>query len=206
MKRLWLERGGALVLACARGGGELGYGWHVVGPQRQYTYDDVVAIAQDLLARKVTSPQHMGVFGLSAGGLLAGVMFTQHPELFHAAILQVPYLDQFRPDLLGGGAIPQVIEYGSLNDPVARAFLERTSPFQNVGTRPGLGVPLILTTTTDDAVHPAQARRFAEKMSRVNLPFLYYEAPEGGHNMWSTQEQHALYDAIFFTYLQDTLM
>ena len=73
------------------------------GVERQRTYDDMLAVAQDLIARRLTSAKRIGLFGHSAGGLLAGVMITQQPDLFGAAVLLAPMLDNFRMDLLLGG-------------------------------------------------------------------------------------------------------
>src|SRR5665213_1122301 len=80
----WLERGGVYVLANIRGGGEFGPKWHNAARKenRQRAYDDFIAIAEDMIARKVTSPRHLGIEGRSNGGLLMGVMLTERPDLF----------------------------------------------------------------------------------------------------------------------------
>ncbi|WP_418152486.1 prolyl oligopeptidase family protein [Litorimonas sp. RW-G-Af-16] len=77
--KLWLERGGVYVLANIRGGGEYGPKWHQAGlkTDRQRIYDDFIAVAEDLIAKDITSPKHLGIEGGSNGGLLMGVMFTQ---------------------------------------------------------------------------------------------------------------------------------
>ena len=96
--KLWLERGGALVLANIRGGGEFGPAWHEAGlkTHRQRIFDDFTAVARDLIAKGITSPAHLGIKGGSNGGLLMGVQFTQHPELWGAVDMQVPLLDMLR--------------------------------------------------------------------------------------------------------------
>ncbi len=84
--KLWLEQGGVYVLANIRGGGEFGPAWHEAAQKthRQLAYDDFAAVARDLMARRITSPAHLGIEGGSNGGLLMGVEFEQHPELWRA--------------------------------------------------------------------------------------------------------------------------
>jgi prolyl oligopeptidase PreP (S9A serine peptidase family) len=105
--KAWLERGGIYVLAIIRGGGEFGPSWHqaALKEKRQNSFDDFHAVAQDLINKKVTSPKHLGIQGESNGGLLVGVAFTQHPELYNAVVCAVPLLDMKRYNklLFGGG-------------------------------------------------------------------------------------------------------
>jgi len=92
------------VLANIRGGGEFGPAWHdPAETHRQRVYDDFAAVAQDLIARKVTSPRRLGIQGGSNGGLLMGVEFTQRPELWNAVDIQVPLLDMLRYEQIAAG-------------------------------------------------------------------------------------------------------
>lgn len=102
----WLEKGYVYVLANIRGGGEFGPAWHLAAlkEKRQRAYDDFIAIGEDLVKRKVTSPSHLGIMGGSNGGLLMGVMITQRPDLFGAVVCQVPLLDMQRYHKLLAGA------------------------------------------------------------------------------------------------------
>ena len=131
--KLWLEHGGVYVLANIRGGGEFGPKWHEAGlkTKRQIIYDDFAAVARDLIARKITSPRHLGIQGGSNGGLLMGVEFTQHPELWNAVDIQVPLLDMLRFEKIAAGA-SWVGEYGSVSVPAERAFLAKISPYNNL--------------------------------------------------------------------------
>jgi prolyl oligopeptidase len=205
--RLWLEQGGVFVLANIRGGGEFGPSWHQAATKtnRQRSYDDFIAVAEDLIRRKITSPRRLGLEGASNGGLLVGVMLNQRPELFHAAVVKVPALDLLRPDLVRGGAY-MANEYGSLDIPEQRAFLEKTSPYQNLRNHPDAPVPLLMTARDDDNAHPAHARKFAAKMQVLGMPFLFYEAAEGGHSASIVPTGKAMKEAIEFTYLARTLM
>jgi prolyl oligopeptidase len=113
--KLWLERGGAFVLANIRGGGEFGPAWHEAGLKlnRQRIYDDFTAVAHDIITRGFTSPAHLGIKGASNGGLLMGVEFTQHPELWSAVDIGVPLLDMLRYEQIAAGS-SWVGEYGSV--------------------------------------------------------------------------------------------
>jgi prolyl oligopeptidase len=204
IRQLWLEQGGTYVLANIRGGGEFGPAWHkaAVRANRQRAYDDFIAVAEDLIRRKISSPRRLGIEGMSNGGLLVGVMLTQRPELFHAAVAKVPALDLLRRDLLRGNSAQ---EFGSLDVPEERTFWERTSPYQNLRARPDFPVPLLMTATNDDNVHPAHARKYAAKMQELGMPVFYYEAQEGGHSASITAAGRAQNDAIQFVYLARAL-
>jgi prolyl oligopeptidase len=205
--KLWLEAGGVYVLANIRGGGEFGPAWHQAGlkTKRQIVYDDFIAIAQDLIARKITTPRRLGIEGGSNGGLLMGVMLTQRPELFHAAVVQVPLLDMLRYDQLLAGA-SWVDEYGSPSVPEERKWLEKMSPYQNLKARSDLPEPLFVTSTKDDRVHPGHARKYAAKIEKLGLPFLYYENTDGGHAASANLKERAKRQALEFTYLKRKLM
>lgn len=96
--RLRLEQGYAYVVANLRGGCEFGPRWHEAAQRatKQRTWDDFIAVAEDLIRRKITSPRRLGVVGGSQGGLLVGTAITQRPDLFNAAIVQVPLFDMLR--------------------------------------------------------------------------------------------------------------
>ncbi len=181
--KLWLERGGVYVVANIRGGGEFGPAWHdaAIETKRQTAFNDFVSVAEDLIARKVTSPAYLGIQGDSNGGLLMGVEFTQHPELYHAVNMVVPILDMLRFEKIGAGA-SWVGEYGSASDPTQRAFLASISPYNNIRAGVKYPEPFIETTTTDDRVTPAHARKFAARLSEMDIPYLFYLATDGGHD------------------------
>ena len=205
--KLWLEQGGVYVRANIRGGGEFGPAWHDAGlkTHRQRIYDDFAAVAQDLIARKITSPRHLGIEGGSNGGLLMGVQFEQHPELWNAVVIQVPLLDMLRFTKIGAGA-SWVGEYGSPEIPEERAFLASISPYHNLKAGVAYPEPLFVTSTKDDRVSPAHARKMAAKMQAMGLPFLYYENTEGGHAASANQHEVAHRVALEFTYLSRKLM
>ena len=204
--KLWLERGGVTVLANIRGGGEFGPAWHEAGiaTKRQHIYDDFAAVAEDLIARHITDPAHLGIRGGSNGGLLMGVEFEQHPDLWGAVVIEVPLLDMLRFEQIAAGA-SWVGEYGSVSNPEQRAMLARISPYANLKAGVHYPTPFIYTTTKDDRVGPVHARKFAARMEAMGLPFLYYEATEGGHAAGANQREAATVQALEMTYLTSRL-
>ncbi len=205
--KLWLERGGTFVLANIRGGGEFGPAWHDAGlkTNRQRVYDDFYAVAQDLVARKVTSPRHLGIQGGSNGGLLMGVEFTEHPEEWNAVDIQVPLLDMLRFEKIQAGA-SWVGEYGSVSVPAEKAFWEAHSPYSNLKEGVAYPEPLIWSTTKDDRVGPQHARKFAAKLSAMDVPYLFYEVTEGGHGSGANLKESAHTSALEWTYFTMKLM
>jgi prolyl oligopeptidase len=205
--KLWLARGGTLVLANIRGGGEFGPAWHEAGlkTHRQRIYDDFYAVAQDLVARKITSPRYLGIQGASNGGLLMGVEFVQHPEMWNAVDIGLPLLDMLRYEQLAAGA-SWTEEYGSVANPDERAFLASISPYENI--KPGVAYPepLIWTTSKDDRVGPQQARKFAAKLDAMGVRYLFYEVTAGGHGFGADLAQDAHTTALEWTYLTQKLM
>src|SRR6185437_3469336 len=205
--KLWLEHGGVYVVGNIRGGGEFGPAWHEAGlkTHRQIIYDDFASVARDLIARKITSTKKLGIQGGSNGGLLMGVEFTQHPELWNAVDIQVPLLDMLRYEQIEAGT-SWVGEYGSVSVPAERAFLAKISPYNNLKAGVSYPEPLIWTTTKDDRVGPEHARKFAAKMASMNLPYMFYEVTEGGHGSGANLKQQAQTTALEFTYFAKRLM
>jgi prolyl oligopeptidase len=204
--KLWLERGGAYVLANIRGGGEFGPAWHEAGlkTHRQRIYDDFAAVGEDLIAKGFTSSANLGIMGGSNGGLLMGVEFVQHPQLWRAVDIQVPLLDMLRYEQIAAGS-SWVAEYGSVSVPEERAFLASISPYNNL--QPGVKYPqaLVWSTTKDDRVGPQHARKFAAKLAAMGAPYFYFEVIEGGHGSGATPDERAKMQAREYTYFSNKL-
>lgn len=198
----WLDNGGVFVLANIRGGGEFGPKWHQDGmtKRRQNVFNDLYAVSEDLIARQVTAPKHLGVMGGSNGGLLVGVAFTQRPDLYNAVVCQVPLLDMQRYNKLLAGA-SWMGEYGNPDLPEDWEYISKYSPYQNL--KEGMKYPEVFftTSTRDDRVHPGHARKMAAKMNDMGYKTYYYENTEGGHAGSSTNEQSAKANALVFSYL-----
>jgi prolyl oligopeptidase len=198
----WLEKGGVFVLANIRGGGEFGPKWHQDGlkEKRQNVFDDLYAVSEDLITKKITYPKHLGVMGGSNGGLLVGVAFTQRPDLYNAVVCEVPLLDMQRYNKLLAGA-SWMGEYGNPDVPEEWEYIKKYSPYQNL--KEGMDYPEVYfgTSTRDDRVHPGHARKMVAKMNDMGYKTYYYENTEGGHAGSSTNEQSAKSDALTFSYL-----
>jgi prolyl oligopeptidase len=202
----WLDRGGVYVLANIRGGGEFGPAWHNAARKehRQRAYDDFLAVAGDLIARKVTSPRRLGIEGRSNGGLLMGVMLTERPDLFGAVACGSPLLDMRRYTKLLAGASWED-EYGDPDDPKDWAYISKYSPYQNVKEDMKYPPVLFTTSTRDDRVHPGHARKMAARMEEQGHEVLYYENVEGGHAAEANNEQAAFMEALMYTFLWKNL-
>ncbi len=199
----WLERGGIYVLANIRGGGEFGPAWHQAALQenRQRAYDDFIAIAEDLIAKGFTSPDHLGIMGGSNGGLLTGNMLVQRPDLFGAVVSSVPLLDMRRYHKLLAGA-SWMAEFGDPDDPEQWTWLETYSPYHRVKAEVAYPPVLFATSTRDDRVHPGHARKMVARMEKQGHDdVFYYENIEGGHGGAANLIQSAYLNALEYTFL-----
>ncbi len=204
--RAWTLRGGVRVVANIRGGGEFGPNWHqaAMKDNKQRSYDDFIAVAEDLVAQKITSPRHLGIMGGSNGGLLVGAAFTQRPDLFNAVVCQVPLLDMRRYNQLLAGA-SWMGEYGNPDVPAEWGYISKYSPYQNV--KAGVKYPKVFfdTSTRDDRVHPGHARKMVARMLAQGHEVLYFENIEGGHGGAADNEQRAHWQALEYSYLWQQL-
>jgi len=205
--KLWVEKGGAYVLANLRGGGEFGPQWHqtAIRENKQRTWDVFIAVGEDLVARGFTSPQHLGIQGGSQGGLLVGTFFTQRPDLLGAAIVQIPLFDMLRYHLIGRGA-SWIGEYGDPRIPEQRDWIEDYSPYQKIAPGVEYPEPFLWASTADDRTHPAHARKGAAKLKALGQPYYYFEDTTGGHSGGVDNDQRAKLQALQFIYLMKRLM
>ncbi|MEM8725475.1 MAG: prolyl oligopeptidase family serine peptidase, partial [Pseudomonadota bacterium] len=205
--KLWLEKGGAYVLANLRGGGEFGPNWHqtAIRENKQRTWDDFIAVGQDLVDKGITSPEHLGIQGGSQGGLLVGTAITQRPDLFNAAIVAIPLFDMLRYHLIGRGA-SWIGEYGDPRIEEQREWIEGYSPYQKIEAGVDYPTPFLWASTADDRTHPAHARKGAAKLKELGQPYYYFEDMTGGHSGGVDNEQRAKLQALQYVYLMQQLM
>lgn len=203
--RGWLVDGGVYVVANIRGGGEYGPRWHqaALKANRHKAYEDFAAVARDLIARGVTSADHLGIEGGSNGGLLVGNMMVMYPELFGAVVCQVPLLDMKRYHLLLAGA-SWMAEYGN-PDTSDWEFLQRYSPYHTVRADVRYPPVLFTTSTRDDRVHPGHARKMMARMQNMKHDVTYYENIEGGHGGAADNAQSAFMQSLAYTFLKQRL-
>ncbi|MDE2562974.1 MAG: S9 family peptidase [Sphingomonadales bacterium] len=203
----WVEEGNAYVLANIRGGGEYGPAWHdaTLREKRQNAYDDLYAVAEDLVKQGISARGKVAVSGRSNGGLMAGVAMTQRPDLFGAAIIGSPLLDMKRYSHMLAGA-SWMAEYGNPDVPADWAFIRKYSPYQNLRKGVHYPPPFIYNSTEDDRVHPGHARKFAAKLKALGDTVYYHEYREGGHSVGADHAEDAVRAAMLHAYLRHVLM
>lgn len=198
----WLARGGVYAVANIRGGGEFGPAWHKAAQKEHHyrNFEDFTAVAEDLIARKITSPKHLGILGSSQGGLLVSGSMILRPDLFGAVVAAIPLTDMRRFNKLLAGA-SWMAEYGDPDVPDEWAYIRKWSPYQNIKKDVVYPKAYFWTTTRDDRVHPAHARKMAAKMMDLGHPVYFFEQIEGGHGTGTVNKQRAYTTALEYAYL-----
>ena len=198
----WVEDGNAYVLANIRGGGEYGPAWHqaALREKRQNSFDDLHAVAEDLVATGVSAKGKIAISGRSNGGVLVGAAMTQRPDLYGAVISGSPIKDMWRYDKMLAGA-SWVAEYGDPDVPEDWAFLSKYSPYQAL--RKGVKYPPIFLylSTKDDRVHPGHARKYAARLKELGNSVYYHEYIEGGHSVGADHAEDAVRAAMLHAFL-----
>ncbi len=198
----WVEGGNAYVLANIRGGGEYGPAWHqaALREKRQNSFDDLHAVAEDLVATGVSAKGKIAISGRSNGGVLVGAAMTQRPDLYGAVISGSPIKDMWRYDKMLAGA-SWVAEYGDPDVPEDWAFLSKYSPYQAL--RKGVKYPPIFLylSTKDDRVHPGHARKYAARLKELGNSVYYHEYIEGGHSVGADHAEDAVRAAMLHAFL-----
>jgi prolyl oligopeptidase len=202
-----LEQGFVYASANIRGGGEYGEKWHEAGTKlkKQNVFDDFIAAAEYLIARKYTSPNKLAIHGGSNGGLLVGAVSNQRPELFKAVVEQAGVMDmlRFHKFTIGWNWIA---DYGSSANDAEFKALYAYSPIHNI--KPGVQYPATLITTADhdDRVVPAHNFKYAAALQAAQAgdnPILIRIDTKSGHGASSTtksiEQQTDLYAFLFNT-------
>jgi prolyl oligopeptidase len=181
----WLEAGGGFAMVNLRGGGEFGEQWHQDGMllKKQNVFDDCIAAAEYLIREGYTKPERLALRGGSNGGLLAGAVLTQRPDLFRAVVCEAPLLDMIRYPLFGSGKT-WIPEYGSPDDPDQFKALYAYSPYHHV--KPGTPYPSVLfcTPQNDDRVAPMHAFKMTAELQAATSstnPILLRLETQSGH-------------------------
>lgn len=204
--KLWLERGGTIVQANLRGGGEFGTRWHDAGrlAGKKLSHDDFAAVATDLVRRGVTRAKRIAAQGGSNGGILITNMLVRYPERFGALFCTIPLIDMRRYTKLLAGA-SWIAEYGDPDKTEEWEWLKTYSAYHNV--RDGQSYPpiLIATTRRDDRVHPGHARKMAAKLQTMGYEAWLYEPEAGGHGYGKDNKERAAFEVLGFRFLKDKI-
>ncbi len=202
----WVEGGNAYVLANIRGGGEYGPAWHeaALREKRQNSFDDLHAVAEDLVRAGISEKGRIAISGRSNGGVLVGAALTQRPDLYGAVISGSPLHDMQRYTQLSAGSL-WIAEYGDPAQPEDWAFMSLYSPYQNV--RPGVRSPptFFYLSTKDDRVHPGHARKMAARLAAGGNRTYFHEYLEGGHSVGADRAEDARRAALLHAFLQREL-
>lgn len=184
-----LDKGFIYVHAHIRGGGEFGPQWHKMGihQYKQNSFDDFIAVAEDLITQNITCTQHLGIFGASNGGLLVAACMTQRPELFGAVFLDVAPFDMLQYHKLFVGSA-WLAEYGNPDDPDERKFLEKYSPLHTIAAEKQYPKIFIQSSKTDDRLHPYHGRAMTHLLQQFKKSAFYFEKKDGGHEGSSFEE------------------
>ncbi|RMS84798.1 S9 family peptidase [Pseudomonas savastanoi] len=207
-----LERGVAFAIAHVRGGGELGEAWYRNGKQehKQNTFGDFIACAEHLVAQGLTSAEQLVISGGSAGGLLIGAVLNQRPELFKAAIAEVPFVDVLNtmldPDL--PLTVTEYDEWGNPQEPEVYERLKSYAPYENVSAQ-AYPAMLVIAGYNDSRVQYWEAAKWVAKLraSKTDDNLLLLKTELGaGHGGMSGRYQGlrdvALEYAFIFKVLQ----
>jgi len=208
-RRVWLDAGGILAVANLRGGGEYGEAWHFAGnlTKKQAVFDDMIAVAEHLVARGYTKPERLAAIGGSNGGLLMGAILTQRPELFRAIVSAVGIYDMLRVELTPNGAF-NVTEFGTVKDPAQFKALYAYSPYHHV--KDGTAYPAVMLTSgeNDGRVDPYNSRKMAARLQAANptgRPVLLRMSMDTGHGQGTPLKTRVEEEADNYAFLMAQL-
>ena len=193
----FLEAGGTYASCHVRGGGELGDEWRMAGKDanKPNTWRDLIACAEDLIARGYTTKDKLFVFGGSAGGITLGRALTERPELFAGVIAIVPAGNPLRGEFQPSGPL-NIPEFGTVTTKDGFRNLYEMDTIQHV--RAGVQYPPVMVTTglNDPRVSPWEPAKLAAALqaSGTTRPILLRIDEEAGHGIGSTKAQD---DALY---------
>jgi len=201
----WLNRGGIIVRAGIRGGGEYGEEWHLAGKgaTKANTWKDFIACAEYLIAEKYTSSKHLGIIGGSAGGILISNAITERPELFGAAISAVGLNNALRAETTSNG-VPNIPEFGTFKTEEGFKALLAMDGYHKV--KDGVKYPAVMLThgINDPRVEPWMSAKMAARLQAATAggkPVLLRVDYDAGHGIGSTKKQRNEENADIYAFL-----
>ncbi len=197
-----LDRGMTFAIAHIRGGGEYGEAWRLAGnlSNKRTTFSDFIDCADGLIAAGRTAADRLVIQGASAGGLLMGAVVNSRPELFRAAVVQVPFVDVLTTmlDPLLPLTTSEYREWGNPNDADVYAYMRTYSPLDNVRAQPYPA--LLIEVSYNDSQTPYwEGTKFAAKVRSLTTgsrPILLKANMGAGHG-GSSGRYDALHERAF---------
>lgn len=201
----FLKRGGVLVNAGIRGGDEYGEKWHQDGmlAKKQNSFDDFIAVAEWMIAKKYCSPSTLVAQGGSNGGLLMGAMAVQRPELFKAIVCQVPLLDMLRYHKFQIARF-WIPEYGDPDKKEDFEILRSYSPYHNISASKQLPTMLVSAGAQDTRVDPLHAKKFvalAQSNPMQKNPVMLWIDYNSGHGSGKSIQDYINDQVINWTFI-----
>jgi len=189
----WIQRGGVFAFAHVRGGGAFGEDWHLAGRKatKPNTWKDAIAAGEWLVANRYTSPQRLGIYGGSAGGIFVGRAITERPDLFAAAAPVVGTFDTPRMEASANGAA-NVPEFGTMaNEDEARALIAMSTYHAIRDGTPYPGILLVhgVNDIRVDVWQTLKAGARFQAASTSGRPVLMRLEYDSGHGQGSTRAQ-----------------
>jgi prolyl oligopeptidase len=200
----FLREGGTAATCHVRGGGELGDAWRLAGKDasKPNTWRDLIACAEDLIARGVTTKARLFIAGGSAGGITMGRALTERPDLFAGVIDLVPAANTLRSEFTPNGP-SNIPEFGTVTTEAGFRNLYAMDSIQHV--TPGTEYPAVLIATglNDPRVSPWEPAKFAAALqaSGTTNPVLLRIDPEGGHGIGATKAQNDALTADMISFI-----
>ncbi len=201
----WLNRGGVVAITGIRGGGEYGEEWHLAGKgaTKPNTWKDFIASGEYLVAEKYTSPEHLGIIGGSAGGILISNSITTRPDLFGAAISAVGLNNALRAETTSNG-VPNIPEFGTFKTEDGFKALLAMDGYNKV--KDGTKYPAIMLThgINDPRVEPWMSAKMAARLQAATAsgkPVLLRIDYDAGHGIGSTKKQRNEENADIYAFL-----
>jgi len=183
-----VDRGVVAAVAHIRGGGEMGKAWHDDGRMmhKKNTFTDFIASAEYLVAQGYGSKDRLVIEGRSAGGLLMGAVLNMRPDLFHAAVVGVPFVDVINTMLDESIplTVPEFEEWGNPKEKAAFDYMISYSPYDNIAAKPYPNI-LVKTSFNDSQVMYWEPAKYVAKMRATrndhNLLILKTNLDPAGH-------------------------
>ena len=197
-----VDRGVVFAIAHIRGGGDLGKPWHDAGRMmnKKNTFTDFITAAEYLVNEKYGSKDRLVIEGGSAGGLLMGAVTNMRPELFHAVIAKVPFVDVINTML--DESLPLTVgefeEWGNPKEKAAFDYMYSYSPYDNVAAKPYPDM-LVKTSFNDSQVMYWEPTKYVAKMraTRTDHNTLMLKTNMGSGHGGSSGRYDFLHDVAF---------